>query len=213
MKTGMAITILFLLIVIAVQWKCNATAKQDAEITIAETTKQKDSLNALQRSALDSNLALNIRLGEYQQETNARIDSLKTENKLKGDSLKVDNTRAKYLISTIHDYAKQNKDSVIERLADSLELLRGSVASKVIYVFANDQIKDSINRARNIADSLGLQSKDTTIAQITRGSNDKDRIIANLQTALNKAIKSGNRKNILRIIGEAVLVVALIFKK
>lgn len=215
--TGILTTGLLLFIFLQLK-SCKDISNMTAElISVKADTKTKDSVSVKKEdSIINENYQLNIALWDKDREYSHVIDSFKFILTGTKSDLKFYNYRVLNLLDTIRAYGRANKDSMITNYADSLEALRAGVQSEVVYVYATNDQKDSVFNARHQLDSMTLVLKDSIIADLHRNYNVRGDIINEFQAALDKAIKSGKRQNILNVlrsIGEAILVVALLIKK
>ncbi len=179
-----------------------------------EQSKHKsDSLGRIQNALIDSNYKLNIDLGLKDIEFNRQRDSFTTVINEGKNNLKFLDSRIKNLISTIRDYGTVAKDSSVVSQSDSLQELYNLAKDNVNFLLMTYDAKDSSAYAHIAYLDSVIVMKDTTIARLNKNYQSSQALIIDLQAAVDKAIKQGKRKNIIRTIAEAVLVAALLFKK
>ncbi len=212
MKYAISICIIAILLLIYFNIKsCNniSSVEQSAKTLILKN----DSERRANLLLLDSNYILNIQIGQRDVEYNRVVDSFTNVINDGKKNLKLLDTRVKNLISTIHEYGILTKDSTVNNQADSLQQLYNLTKENIEFLLMDYDQRDSVLNGRLAFKDSVITVKEKTIQQLNVNYQEAQKIIVSYQALLDKSIKSGKRKNILRAIAEAVLVVALIFKK
>jgi hypothetical protein len=199
------------------QWRsCRDKTAEHLTAEKKEMQHQQDSIIKINRSVLLSDSLLRLNKKQDSIRFSITIDSLKSQ-------YQVAVTRYKgiryQLISTVSDLSESVNAGTDSGMMAELLMLKDQLSSAdnvVQYLQANTSQQDSIIQIElNYRDSV-IQQKDSTI-DLLRSNNAGllvllDRANADLDVAI-KQLQKGKRMNVLRTIGEAILLFGLILKK
>ena len=190
---------------------CNANKGMEAALA---KSKVEDSIHIRTMDSLtDAANAITVEMGQRDIEYNRTIDSLEQAIAATKTDLRFKDVRIENLITTIHEYGTKTGDKEIVDQADTLQAMYDNAKENVIYLLDAYNTKDSLFTGNIVYKDSVIVALNGIITAQQKTFDAQQQVIINLQGELEKAIKAGKKKAVIRNLIDGILIALLIIKK
>lgn len=177
---------------------------------------QRDSFAQNQTHILLSDSILNLESHFRREQDSLTIDYLKTQYKAAQNRYQVIKSQLQKTVSALSNTVNSGTDTGLIRELQDLKSQLNNANDVVMSLQTNTGAQDSVMTSElSYRDSV-IQEKDKTIDELKANNLGMAMLIDRANHDLSQAIKEiqkGKRRNVVRTIGEVLLVIGLLFKK